>query len=94
MPTFGQAIRAARLGYHWSEKHGCMIRIDAQGPPWQINLCPPDALPKGKGDRHTSGEYRCWWDKPDVLDMIPDLHRVRGVKRPILFHVNDEGERV
>jgi hypothetical protein len=43
---------------------------------------------------HTSGEYRCWWDNPDVLDMVPDLQRVRGVKRPILFHVNDEGERV
>jgi hypothetical protein len=69
-----------------------MIRIDAQGPPWQINLCPPDALPKSK--RGASEEHKCWWDNPAVLDMVSVLQPVRGVKKPITFHVNDEGERV
>lgn len=93
MPTFGQVIRGARLGYHWSAKHGCMIRIDADGPPHQIALCPPEALPKGKG-KHASENHRCWWDEPEVLDLVPDLNAVRGVKKPIVFHVDDNGERV
>lgn len=72
-----------------------MVRIDASGPPYQISLCPPEMLPKGKnGGGHASENHRIWWDNPEILDLVPDLLAVRGVKRPITFHVNNDGIRV
>lgn len=93
-PSFGQVVRGLRFGYNWSRKHGCFVRIDASGPPYQIALCPPDMLPKGKGKQHASENHRVWWDEPEVLDLVPELLTVRGVKRPIMFHVDDNGIRV
>ena len=88
-PTFGSVVRGARLGYHWSHRHGCFIRISGDGPPWEIRLAPNGGIPS-----RSDGEYRVWWeheDREEVLDMILPLRNVRGVKRPIAFFVDDEG---
>ena len=89
-PTFGSVIRAARLGYHWSHKHGCFIRIGGDGPPWEISLAPNGVIPNRRSGEH----FRVWWeneDRDEVLDMILPLRGVRGVKKPIIFFVDDEG---
>ena len=91
-PTFGSVVRGLRLGYHWSHKHQCFIRIGGEGPPWEIHLAPNGGIPNRKGGEH----FRVWWEDPDggasVLDMILPLRNVRGVKKPILFFVDDEGK--
>lgn len=90
-PTFGMVIRGLRLGYHWSHNHQCFVRIDAQGPPWEIRLAPHGVLPSGK---YGTGKHRCWWDEgEDVLAMIIPLKGVKGIKKPIMFFVDDEGAR-
>lgn len=91
MPSFGSMIRGKRLGYGWSHRHGCFVRISGEGPPWEIRLAPDRGIPTGG----TKGEYRCWWDNKDgedVLDMIEPLRQVRGVKRPLMFFVDDNGQ--
>jgi hypothetical protein len=88
--TFGQYLRGLRLGFHWSERIGGMVRMDAQGPPWRIDLCPADQMPRGVIG---SKEHRCWWDTGDVIfDLIPRLVGVRKIKAPITLYVDDEGQ--
>lgn len=90
--TFGSVLRGFRLGYGYSDRHRCFIRIDAQGPRWQITLAPNGGIPaKFQGSR----EHVCWWDDEDartILDTIKPLENVRGVKRVVQFFVNYEGE--
>lgn len=92
--TFGSVVRGLRLGYGWSYKHGCFIRIDAQGPPWQITLAPNGGIPaKFQGSK----EHVVWWENEEtkeILNTIKPLASVRSVKRVIQFHVDYEGEGV
>lgn len=65
--TFGNQIRAARLGYHWFEPLRMFIRMSDAGPGRTLiearnaNLLPSS----GKG------EHRRWWDGDD--DLVRDL---------------------
>lgn len=95
-PTFGQMIRAARLGYHWSPKHEAMIRIADCGPHFEIRLCPPDQLPKGPDKTNGPEYHRCWWEEKsvDVLSMIEPLKRVKAVHARIRFLVDNDGRMV
>lgn len=89
-PTFGSVVRGLRLGYHWSHRHQCFIRIGGDGPPWEIRLAPNGGIPSRTSNEH----FRVWWeneDREEVLNMIEPLRNVRGVKKPILFFVDDEG---
>lgn len=91
-PTFGSVLRGARLGYRWSHKHRCFIRIGSDGPPWEIRLAPSGGIP----NHPSKSEYRVWWEAEDpnaVLDMILPLRNVRGVRRLITFFVDDDGCR-
>lgn len=92
--TFGSVLRGFRLGYGYSDKHRCFVRIDAQGPPWQITLAPNGGIPsRFMGSK----EHVVWWDNDEsreILDTIKPLENVRGVKRVVNFHVNYEGEMV
>lgn len=92
--TFGSVVRGLRLGYGYSYAHRCFVRIDAQGPPWQITLAPNGGIPsKFQGSKY----HVAWWEDDDtktILDTIKPLKDVRGVKRVVQFHVNYEGELV
>lgn len=63
--TFGNQIRAARLGYHWFEPLRMFLRMSDAGPGQTLiearnaNLLPSYG---GKGDLR---QYRCWWDGDD-----------------------------
>lgn len=92
--TFGSVVRGYRLGYGYSDKHRCFVRIDAQGPPWQITLAPNGGIPaKFQGSK----EHVVWWndgESKEILDTIRPLANVRGVKRVVNFHVDYDGNLV
>lgn len=93
-PTFGQVIRAARLGYHWAPRLQAMVRMSDCGPHTEIRLCPADQLPKG-ASRGENPEHRCWWEcKEDLLGLIAPIRGIRAVKSPIRFLVDDNGNLV
>lgn len=93
--TFGTLVRGLRLGYGYSHKHQCFIRIDAEGPPWQITLAPNGGIPSRV--RRGSGNHVVWWENSEskvILDHILPLANIRGVHKLVQFHVNYEGELV
>jgi hypothetical protein len=89
-PSFGSRIRAYRLGYAWSNRHGAFIRIATDGPKNIIELAPASGVPKKTAVK----EYRVWWEQPQMLDMIPWLRGVRRIKKPVRVEVDDNGEIV
>jgi hypothetical protein len=51
-PSFGQMIRAARLGGHWSAKHGALIRMTTDAARCYIQLWPGGQhVPDGRRGR-------------------------------------------
>lgn len=89
-PGFGSILRGLRLGYGWSSKHGCFIRISDAGHLILIQLAPPRQIPTSR--RKDNPTHRCWWDEPEVLDLCTPLANIRSVKRPLEFYVTQEGE--
>lgn len=93
-PTFGETIRGARLGYHWSARHAAMVRISDRGPHFEVRMCPPAQLPKGL-EKNRNLEYRCWWESNvDLLTEIVPLRSIKSVKAPLRFLVDDSGHLV
>lgn len=90
--SFGSNIRAARLGYHWSERHGAFIRMATAGPRTFIELAPANSVPNKSATKIK--DHRCWWEQGDVLSMIPWLRNVRRIKRYIAVEVDDNGNIV
>lgn len=90
-PSLGPTIRAARLGWHWSNRHGAFIRISTPDDMRNvIELAPVDDIPTAK----LKGDHRRWWDSPEILDMIPGLSMVNRVKKYIRFEVDEHGEAI
>lgn len=91
--TFGQALRAYRLGYREYDRLRAWVRIaPVDEETVNITLSPYGLqVPKSKAKEHL-----CWWEgPPDVIRMIPDLKNVRRINRVISFDVLiDTGERV
>lgn len=88
-PSFGTMIRAGRLGWGLSHKHGAFIRIwDEPNGKIVVELHPTNGVPKYKTD---TGHHRVWWETPAILDMIPWLRGVTRIKKYVRVTVNDEG---
>lgn len=90
--SFGTNIRAARLGYHWSERHGAFIRMATVGPRTFIELAPVSGVPNKSAAKVK--EHRCWWEEVGILDLIPWLRNVRRIKRYVAVEVDDNGNIV
>jgi hypothetical protein len=92
VPSFGSYLRACRLGYRWADSYQCFIRMSALkvGELICVEVAPDRGIPS----KTASKEYRCWWDKPEVLDLCPALKDLGKVTRYQKFYVNDDGERV
>jgi hypothetical protein len=89
-PSLGTMIRARRLGWGLSNRHGAFIRMSNDGGEQSmIELCPINAIPSKKIDYH-----RCWWDTPEILQMVPWLAMIRKVKKYIAVTVNEHGQIV
>ncbi len=89
---FGSSLRAYRLGYHWSEKHQSFIRTSALSlEAILIELCPADGVPVVKTPCR---EHICWWDSPEILDMVPALREIKGVAKHTTFVVDNDGNEI
>lgn len=91
IPSFGSNIRAGRLGFKWSAKHGAFIRMSTPAADRSlIELAPYNAVPskKCKGE---VGYFRVWWETPEILDMLPWLRGVTRVKKYIAVMIDDDG---
>jgi len=83
-------IRAARLGWGLSRKHGAFIRLcDLENDRIVVELHPTNSIPKYKTD---TGYHRVWWENPEILELIPFLKGVTRIKKFIRVTVNDVGE--
>lgn len=88
-PSLGTTIRAARLGWGYAPRHGCFVRMEDVGDDHnRIELCPTNAIPSKKTP---SRFHRCWWESPEVLDLIPWLANVRAVHRYVSVIVDSDG---
>lgn len=74
MPVLGENIRAARLGFAWSERFEVWLRVsdDLDRACWRFDVCMPGQLPKRPDKRWPT--YRAWWDDPGlVLAVVGDV---------------------
>lgn len=63
-PTFGNVLRGARLGFHWSGPHGAFIRIRDCGPDrFTVEAVTPDVIASMGGRKQKRVEFRCWWER-------------------------------
>jgi hypothetical protein len=91
-PSFGSALRAARVGYRWSDAYKCFVRISAERTGGAI--CIEVAPDKGIPNKHAEINYKCWWDEPEILDLLPALKALGPVTKYQRIYVDDNGERV
>lgn len=89
-PTFGNMIRGARLGFHWSEPLKAMVRIDAEGPPWKVTMCPPSMIPNT-----SKGRFLVWWEAADNPLAYSRAVNANGCPRNVVsFSIGEDGEKV
>ncbi len=94
-PTFGNMIRGARLGFHWSEPLNAMVRIDANGPPWTITMCPPDKIPNGGRGASEKGAHLIWWEaKENPLAFSRAINAEANPRGVVVFLIGEDGEKV
>ena len=87
-PALGPMIRAKRLGWGLSRRHGAFVRMsDAEGMNSRIELCPLDAVPSKK----LKGDHRCWWEDEGILGLLPWLKYVTRIKRYVCVVVDERG---
>ena len=88
-PTFGNVIRGARLGFHWSEPLKAMVRIDAEGPPWKVTMCPPGKIPNGG-----KGTFLVWWEAADnPLAYSRAVNAEANPRDVVVFSIDEQGEK-
>jgi hypothetical protein len=94
--SFGRTLRAYRLGYARSDKHGAFIRLEmVDDASVNVTLVPlSQRVPAGRRKKL----HVVWWESPEskqVLDLIPAVKNVRRVKKIVSFDIDIEtGERI
>lgn len=89
-PTFGNMIRGARLGFHWSEPLQAMVRIDANGPPWTVTMCPAEKIPNGR-----KGTHLVWWEAVEnPLAYSRAINAEAFPQNVVVFSIGEDGEKV
>ena len=89
-PTFGNMIRGARLGFHWSEPLQAMVRIDAEGPPWRVTMCPARNIPKS-GEK---GAHLVWWEaEENPLAFSRAVNAEANPRNIVTFSIDEQGEK-
>lgn len=100
-PRFGMYLRAARLGYHWSDEHAAFIRMSDDGDRFEVCIAPGDNVPNDH-QRRKIKTHRCWWEAEDggreLLRLCAPLEALRAkvesgryLRRPLTFHVGEDG---
>jgi hypothetical protein len=89
-PTFGQVVRASRLGYKYAPKYGAFLRVSVLDEK-RIRL---DIHPIGLIDGLDKvNEYVMWWEGIDVLTQCPALQGIRDPKARQTIIVDNNGEK-
>jgi hypothetical protein len=94
--SFGRTLRAYRLGYAPSHKHGAFIRLEVvNDKAVNVTLVPlSHQVPAGNRKKL----HVVWWESREakkILDLIPAIKGIRRVKEIISFDVDAEtGERI
>ena len=90
-PVFGVRFKGHRLGYQWSDKHGCFIRMSTINDSIFIELAPSTGIPNKSPVKLST--HRCWWDDGgQIFQHIPWLDSIVSVKKFIAVEVNDDGD--
>ena len=92
--TFGQMVKAARLGFHWHARMRAFVRIsdDLSNDRWIVNIQNADSmqnLRKVKPENH-----RCWWEGGDDPLRLTELSKIVRIKRPCILTLSDDGRIV
>jgi hypothetical protein len=91
LPTFGNIIRGARLGFHWNPRLEAMVRISVMSLGIKVLMCPPDCIPAKVDPEH----YSAWWESAqDVCSMSRAISAHAKPDRSVWFFVDDNGEEV
>ncbi len=86
-PTFGQTIRALRLGWSYAYRRQCWVRItDAPGG-FDVDLHPPGLVPS----QARKVSHRCLrgHNVDDLLDMDVRLKAIARIWKPATIFVAD-----
>lgn len=94
-PGVGMMIRGLRMGYCWSAKHGCFVRLTGgdNGEPFMCEVHPLELIPNA---RKTGRLHWVWWEKDNAIDLdgIEALRNIVKVKRPFNFYFDNDGKTV
>lgn len=94
--SFGRTLRAYRLGYAPSHKHGAFIRLEiVDDKSVNVTLVPLNHQVPNSSRKKL---HVVWWESQEskkVIDLIPALKNVRRVKKIVSFDIDIEtGERI
>lgn len=96
--NFGMNLRAARLGFRWSDSRKGYIRITEEaGNRFLIECCPADGVPsKARGQKmHFLWNESVLGDdgsSDDFLDSIECLKMVRKIRKHFWFYADEDGK--
>jgi hypothetical protein len=91
--SFGETLRASRMGFGWYDRLSCWVRISPEGDGFRLHVVPHlrGTCPKTKHKMHV-----CWWDDDvtdtNPLDVCPALDAV--APGPAYVLTDDEGRVV
>lgn len=67
-----------------------MVRIDAEGPPWKVTMCPPDKIPNGG-----KGRFLVWREAADnPLAYSRAVNAEANPRNVVVFSIDEQGEKV
>lgn len=75
IPTFGQTIRAARMGYRWLDKLQMFVRVCILDSD-RIAVYLRDRVVDGRAAKDEPAEHSCWWEGDDSVRraLVKALH--------------------
>lgn len=90
-PSFGNHLRAARLGFYWHERIRRFVRVsDGPNGAWCVEACIPEQLPS-----RATGEYREQSKGSAWLDLCPALLDALKSDPPrVTLFVDDDGQKI
>lgn len=89
-PSFGSVVRGLRLGWRWADEYGCFIRLSDVGALFCVEVAPDKGIP-GTGVK--AGNFRCWWDSPEILSEIKPLQGIKVTKYQVMY-LDENGYRI
>ncbi|MFZ2152073.1 MAG: hypothetical protein WAV09_03135 [Minisyncoccia bacterium] len=99
--SFGDALRAARLRFHWSDKWECFIRatvIDEERI--QLDFAAPGHIPSRMATPRGNAlarVYVLWWESPGCVRAMDDISSPTlraGIRKAVSIQVDNTGREI